>query len=146
MLAFATHGALQPCGIGPETIVSGRPQARSSVGAVSPDGLLWTGLWECTAGVIDITFGCDEWVHILEGEVIVRSGDRTHRLGPGDVALFCKGVPTQWEIPRYVKKVWVHRKSGRPPLWLRGLRKLGRIAKGLVPWPARRDSNPRPAA
>jgi len=146
VLAFAIDGGLQPCGIGPESIVAGTPQARASVGAVSPDGLLRTGLWDCTAGVLDITFGCDEWAHILEGEVIVRSADRTHRLGPGDVALFCKGLPTQWEIPRYVKKLWVHRRSPRPPLWLRVVRKLRRIATAWGGWPARRDSNPRPAA
>jgi uncharacterized cupin superfamily protein len=141
VLAFAIDGALQPCGIGPESIVAGTPQARSSVGAVSPDGLLRTGLWDCTAGVLDITFGCDEWVHILEGEVIVHSADRVHRLWPGDVALFCKGLPTRWEIPHYVKKLWVHRCSPRPPLWRRALRKLGGIATASVGWPARRGLN-----
>jgi uncharacterized cupin superfamily protein len=135
VVAFATDGPLQPCGIGRESIIAGTPQARASVGAVSPDGLLRTGLWDCTAGVLEITFGCDEWVHILEGEVIVRSAELTHRLRPGDVALFCKGLPTRWEIPRYVKKLWVHRRSPRPPLWHRAVRKLGRIAIGLVRWP-----------
>ena len=109
----ASDARLAPCGIGPESIVSGSPQARASNEASSPDGRLTTGMWDCTAGVLDIHFGCDELVHILDGEVTVRNAGRVHVLTPGSVAYFPRGAVARWEIGRYVKKVYVHRSVPR---------------------------------
>jgi uncharacterized protein len=127
--AFSTlgEGALAPCAIGPESIVAGQPQARASVEATSPDGRLATGLWDCTAGVLDIAFRCDEFVHIVEGEVLVRCNGQTHHLMAGHVAYFPKGVVALWEIPEYVKKAYVHRYPPRPSRLRRALAKLGRM-------------------
>ena len=130
MATFSTlgEGSLAPCGIGPESIVAGEPRARASTEARSPDGRMATGMWDCTAGVLDITFGCDELVHIVEGEVLVRCNGRTHQLLPGHVAYFPRGVVTLWDIPEYVKKAYVHRYPPRPPLARRAIDKLARMA------------------
>lgn len=127
--AFSTlgEGALAPCAIGPESIVAGEPRARASVEAKSPDGLLATGLWDCTAGVLDIHFRCDELVHIVEGEVLVRCDGRSLHLLPGHVAYFPRGVVALWEIPEYVKKAYVHRYPPRPSLLRRALAKAARL-------------------
>lgn len=130
VVAFSTlaEGTLAPCAIGPESVVAGRPQARASTEATSPDGRLATGLWDCTAGVLDITFRCDELVHIVEGEVVVRCNGLTHHLLPGHVAYFPRGVVALWDIPEYVKKAYVHRYPPRPSLARRALAKLARLA------------------
>lgn len=130
VVAFSTfgEGTLAPCGIGPESIVAGQPQARASVEATSPDGMLATGMWDCTAGVLDIQFRCDELVHIVEGEVVVRCNGRTHHLLPGHVAYFPRGVQALWDIPQYVKKAYVHRYPPRPSRARRAIAKLARLA------------------
>lgn len=74
----------------------------------APSSRITCGVWDCQAGVFDVHFECDEVVHILEGEVTVHAGDAVRTLGPGDVALFPEGLSTRWEVPRYVRKVWMH--------------------------------------
>jgi uncharacterized protein len=130
MVAFSTLGeaTLAPCEIGPQTIVAGQPKARSSTEARSPDGRLAAGLWDCTAGVLDIVFGCDEFVHIVDGEVLVRCNGRTHHLLTGHMAYFPRGVVALWEIPEYVKKSYVHRFPARASLARRTGARLMRMA------------------
>jgi uncharacterized cupin superfamily protein len=74
----------------------------------SSDGRVTCGVWDCEAGVFDVDFKCDEVVHILEGEVIVRAHGSVQTLRPGDVAFFARGLATTWEVPRYVRKLWFH--------------------------------------
>jgi uncharacterized cupin superfamily protein len=76
----------------------------------SADKLISSGLWECTAGEFRWTFGWDEFVYILEGEVTIREeGGATHTLRPGDFAHFPLGLTTHWHVPKYVKKVFTLR-------------------------------------
>ncbi len=74
----------------------------------SHDDRVTCGVWDCQAGVFNVDFKCDEVVHILEGEVTVRSQDAVRTLRPGDVAMFRTGLQTTWEVPRYVRKLWFH--------------------------------------
>ena len=62
---------LEPAPINPAWIREGQPVARATQIASSADGTSSTAVWDCTAGSFDWQFGCDETVHILEGEVIV---------------------------------------------------------------------------
>jgi uncharacterized cupin superfamily protein len=87
------------------------PKTRTVQPIASADGRVTTGLWDSQAGVFEVKFGCDEVVHILDGEVHVTSNGAVQTLHPGDVAFFRKGLTTTWDVPRYVRKVWFHRNT-----------------------------------
>jgi uncharacterized cupin superfamily protein len=112
----ASRDDLLPQPIDPSWIKEGTPMARALTLTESPDGLLTTGIWDCTAGRFTWIFGTDEIVHILEGEVTVVDGDRTHHLVPGSVCYFPQGLETVWSVPKYVKKTFVLRAAYRSPL------------------------------
>jgi uncharacterized cupin superfamily protein len=75
----------------------------------SIDGVLATGEWESEAGRHEIKFDFDEWLHVIEGEALVTVQGRTRLIQAGDVALFRAGLSMTWDVPRYIRKVWVHR-------------------------------------
>ena len=110
--AFETSRTdLVPHPINPSWIKQGSPVARAVTLSESPDSLLTSGLWECTAGTFTWIFDTDEIVHIIEGEVRVLDGSTTHVLVPGSVAYFPRGLETVWEVRQYVKKAFVLRAS-----------------------------------
>lgn len=112
--AFETSRTdLLPQPIEPSWIKEGNPVARAVTLTESPDALLTTGLWDCTAGTFTWIFQTDEIVHILEGEVRVRDGAKTHELVPGSVCYFPCGLETVWEVPKYVKKSFILRAPKR---------------------------------
>jgi uncharacterized cupin superfamily protein len=97
---------LEPAPINPAWIRAGAPLARATQIASSADGAAFTAVWDCTEGSFDWHFGCDETVHILEGEVIVTEpGQPPRTLRVGDVALFPAGLTAHWQVPRYVRKL-----------------------------------------
>lgn len=106
----------------------GGPAARTLSRIKSPDGYFVSGLWDCTAGTLEITFDFDELVHIIEGEVTVRANGVAEILVPGSVAFFRNGLVTTWEISHYVRKMYVHRYP-RHSLASRAVRKLIRLAR-----------------
>ena len=93
----------------PQSVAAGSPECRSLTAVRSHDGAFSSGLWECTAGTLSLTFAFDELIHVLEGEVTIQADEGTRTLRPGDVAFFPKGIRTTWVIPRFLRKVWVHR-------------------------------------
>ncbi len=93
----------------PVWIKEGTPSARSIPLAKAEDNNLSCGLWDCQAGKFTFIFGCDEIVHILEGEVIIEEQGATYTLKVGDVAFFPQGLETVWTVPKYVKKFAVFR-------------------------------------
>lgn len=108
--AEAFQGTLPPMPIDPNWIVAGKPEARGTVLVQSEDCTLSTGLWECTAGDFRWTFGWDEFVYILEGEVTIRDpSGQAITLQRGDIAHFPLGMTTQWHVPKYVRKVFTLR-------------------------------------
>jgi uncharacterized protein len=119
---------LRPMPIDPSWIKEGSPVARSVTVGRSPDSLLSTGLWDCTAGTFTWVFRRDEIAHIVEGEVRVRDGDTTHVLVAGSVAYFPQGLTTVWEVPKYVKKAFVLR-AAPPPSVVDRLKSLWRKLK-----------------
>jgi uncharacterized cupin superfamily protein len=91
-------------------ILEGSPMARGSVLMQSKDKCLSSGFWECTAGKFQWIFGWDEFVHVLEGEVMIREeGGPTHTLRAGDSAHFPLGLKTYWHVPKYVRKFFTLR-------------------------------------
>jgi len=112
----SSRGDLVDQPIEPSWIREGAPVARAITLTESPDGLLTTGIWDCTAGTFTWIFQTDEIVHILEGEVTVKDGSRTHKLVAGSVCYFPQGLETIWEVRQYVKKTFVLRAPQRSRL------------------------------
>lgn len=89
-------------------VIDGKPVARSlDLTGFEGHGYT-TGLWDCSEGTFNWYFHADEFVHILEGDVVVRGDDgKEAHLKVGDVAHFTAGSHTVWKVPNYVKKLWV---------------------------------------
>ncbi|MFN0055172.1 MAG: cupin domain-containing protein [Planctomycetales bacterium] len=118
MSALAIQTASLPAGglpdmpIEPGWILEGSPRARGTVLLQSADNKVSSGLWECTAGRFRWTFGWDEFVHVLEGEVTIeQEGGAAVTLKAGDSAHFPVGLQTVWQVPRFVRKVFTVRTS-----------------------------------
>ncbi len=127
-----SEGALDPSPIKPEWILEGTPVARARTLTRAGDGRFSCALWDCTAGRFNWFFGCDEIVHILEGEVTVREPGAEYTLRPGDVAYFPAGSTSTWTVSRYVKKFAIHR-SVAPTLLRRIRGRIGRIVRSVLP-------------
>lgn len=146
LLARITHTDLAPAPIPTEWIVDGAPVARSSQLSRSLDGTATTSHWDCSAGTFDWQFGCEETVHILEGEVRVRDETGTEfTLSAGDVAVFHAGTTARWHIPRYVRKLAIcrHPYPAVVGFAVRAFSKARRLAAKFVPGsPAVRGAPP----
>lgn len=94
--------------IEPAWIIEGAPRARGAkLSTPSRDGLS-VGTWDCTAGRFRWEYRTDEVIKVVEGHVrLTDVHGRTSELFPGDVATFEAGDIAYWEVPEYVRKVWV---------------------------------------
>ena len=104
-------GNLPDMPIEPSWIEEGNPVARGTVVTQSEDKKVSSGLWSCEPGKFEWTFGWDEFVHVLEGEVdITEDGtDYTVTLRAGDMAHFPLGMKTHWHVKTAVRKFFVIR-------------------------------------
>ena len=102
---------LPPMPIEPSWIKDGNPVARGTVLTQSADKKVSSGLWSCEPGKFEWTFGWDEFVHVLEGEVeITEDGtDNIVTLQAGDMAHFALGMKTHWHVKTAVRKFFVIR-------------------------------------
>lgn len=108
--------------INPDWIVSGAPRARAGLHSPSIDGRASTHIWDCTEGSFWWTFGDDETVVILEGEVRVTTEQGESRvLGQGDIAYFAGGTRALWEVETYVRKIAFCRQVITPVRMLRAM-------------------------
>jgi uncharacterized cupin superfamily protein len=107
----------------------GDPVVRALECLASSDGCIASGVWESTAGKHEFRFDFDEILHFVEGEVHVTANGRTYTFRAGDVAFVRAGVQMSWDVPRYIRKVWIHRYS-RYAILRRALRKLRQVAFG----------------
>ncbi len=97
---------LQPAPIPGEWVIAGSPQARAVELGRSPDGTCTAAHWDCTAGTFHWFFFNEEIVHILDGEVLVRTADGKERLlRQGDVAVLPANQWMVWRVDRYVRKL-----------------------------------------
>ncbi len=85
--------------------------------AASADRRATAGFWSCEAGTYEFFFDYDEFIYVIEGELIVeeRGGD-THRLQAGDTAHFPQGVTTVWRVLRKMTKYFVARAPFEEPI------------------------------
>ena len=127
LIGDAQRRDLQDAPIAAGHVIEGAPVARSVRLPASADGLVSTHLWDCTAGRFHWSFGVDEIVHILEGEVHV-TDDRgqTVTLRAGDVGHFPLHSHSIWHVPDYVCKLAFHRAPKPVALPVRAVRRLAR--------------------
>jgi uncharacterized cupin superfamily protein len=96
-------------------ILEGEPDARCLFTAETTDGLASAGFWSCDVGRYEFFFDYDEFIYLIEGEVVITELPHgvPRRLSEGDTAHFPSGVTTLWEVTRKMTKYFVAR-SPRP--------------------------------
>ena len=133
-----------PAPIPAERVLAGDPVARSCDLSGSKDGGLSMNLWDCTAGRFRWTFGADELIQVIEGEVhVTDAAGETTVLTAGSTAHFAAGTEMVWEIPHYLKKLAIHRRPVPVPARVilsharqrvrRAQVRPARLAAGLAP-------------
>ena len=95
-----------------EQIREGDPESKVWITAQSADRKLTHGVWHCTPCRFTWDYTWDEFVMIVDGEVIIEEdGGEPYTLRAGDCIYFTPGLKTTWRIPAYVKKVFAIRTS-----------------------------------
>ena len=93
-----------------EQLLEGEPESKVSFTGQSPDRKLTHGVWHCTPCKFTWDYTWDEFVTIVDGEVIIEEeGGPRHTLQKGDCVYFPPGLKTTWTIPKYVKKCFAIR-------------------------------------
>jgi len=113
----------------PLDILEGTPRARTYCAMQTPDGTVFSGEWDCTAGSFIWRYNEDELIRILEGEAFIEIDGEFRRFGPGDTIFFPLGQSARWRVPKYVRKVFFIRHPGRAVQLLRTFKMPGRSAR-----------------
>ena len=99
-------------------MLSGTPNVRATMYAVSPDQRTQTGIWECDGpSRFEWRFSVDETVHVLEGRVEIDYQGRHFVLQPGDTAHFQAGTRAVWMVPQHLKKSFTLFRPDRLSAW-----------------------------
>jgi uncharacterized cupin superfamily protein len=101
-----------PLGTLGAAIVRGDPKGSGQITFQSADKLVSGGVWGCSPGAFDLTFGWDEIAYLLEGELTIQqhTGEHVH-LKPGDFFFSPKGTQSRWIVEKPLKKVFFLRTS-----------------------------------
>jgi len=67
----------------------------------------YSGLWRCEPMTFDYEFPGDEYIHVLDGSLEVKTDTETYQLNEGDIVLFHKGIKSVWTIKSSFKKFFV---------------------------------------
>ena len=100
-----TEIELRSAPIEPSWILEGNPEAHNRMIFKSHDGTASTMIWDCTAGVFNWYYDCDETVHIIEGEVTLVTDTGTCCVKAGDAVFFPGGTSATWHVDVYVRKI-----------------------------------------
>jgi len=96
--------------IEPSWIEEGQPVARGTIVAQSQDRKVSSGFWECSEGRFKWEFAWDEFIRVIEGEVVVTDeAGESHTLKAGDTAHFPLGMKARWDVRKPVRKFFVIR-------------------------------------
>lgn len=93
-------------------ILEGVPDARALFTAKSADDRAAAGFWSCDVGRYEFIFDYDEFIYLIEGEVVVSEAapsTQTYVLRAGDTAHFPQGITTIWQVTRRMTKYFVAR-------------------------------------
>ena len=89
------------------SVVEGHPEASGKITFQTEDKLIHGGVWACSPGVFDLTFGWDEMAYLLEGELIIQeSSGEEIQLKAGDFFFSSKGTQSRWLVKKPLKKIF----------------------------------------
>ncbi len=60
--------------------------------------------WSCEASTFPWTYDDRETCYLLEGEVEVNAEGQKVKIGPGDIAVFPKGLKCTWKVTKPARK------------------------------------------
>jgi len=85
--------------------VEGNPTMKTWVQHTSADGSVISGTWEATPGTWHATYDAYEFVHLMEGEIVItQDGGKPVTVKPGDGFVVEKGFAGTWKIVKPVRK------------------------------------------
>ena len=89
------------------SVTAGSPKGSGQVTYQTPDKFISGGVWGCSPGTFELTFGWDEMSYLLEGEIIIeQEGRPTITVRPGDFLTCPKGTKSRWVVTKACKKVF----------------------------------------
>lgn len=87
------------------TVAAGNPTMKTWIEYTSPDESMITGCWEATPGTYHATYASWEFIHILEGEVVITpEGGEPQAYAAGDTAMLEADFVGTWEIKKTIFK------------------------------------------
>lgn len=87
------------------TKVDGNPTMKTWIDYTSDDGAVIAGWWEATPGTYRATYEAWEFVHLIEGRIVITpDGAEPRTVGPGDAFVVEKGFSGTWKIEEKVLK------------------------------------------
>lgn len=87
------------------SVVSGNPTMKTWIEYTSPDESMITGIWEATPGTYHATYSGWEFIHIMQGEVIITpEGGEPKMCIAGDAVMIEAGFVGTWEIKEKIIK------------------------------------------
>lgn len=87
------------------TVVEGSPSMKTWVLDTSNDGSMISGTWEATPGTYHATYTEYEFVHMIEGRIVITpDGGEPVTLTPGDAFVVEAGFKGTWKIEEPVRK------------------------------------------
>ena len=99
------HGAPEP-----NRVLSGSPRFTTWNIEETPDGKVFSGIWEATPGKWRIAYDEWEFCSILSGRSIVQAdGGAAEKFGPGDSLVIRPGFTGTWEVVEKTRKLYVIR-------------------------------------
>ncbi|MBN2544020.1 cupin domain-containing protein [bacterium] len=60
--------------------------------------------WECEPSTFNWEYTDDETCYVLEGDVIVKTGEEKVEIKPGDLVTFPRGLKCVWEVKKKIRK------------------------------------------
>ncbi|MBH0237890.1 cupin domain-containing protein [Methylobrevis albus] len=95
----------------PEKVVKGEPRTRTWNVEETPDGKVFSGVWEATPGIWRVSYDEWEFCSILAGISLLHEDgvDAPHRLSAGDSFVIRPGFTGLWEVVETTRKLYVIR-------------------------------------
>lgn len=86
-------------------VTEGKPAMKTWVLHTAADGTMMSGLWECSPGSYHATYTAYEFVHLIEGRIVITpDGGTPVTVVAGDAFVVEKDFKGTWKIEEHVRK------------------------------------------